>query len=183
MLDSFRDCAPFRRAILHLLLLGSFSMASDTAMRADAADAPRELHGMADTFAEPGIALAWGIVRGVSEATTTVVIRIVTDPAKYGWIGVVGIDPFSRQEQSLRPAMASTDVIDVRGPRARFADLPRTEIRWYESEAAARSGTPALTVFYLGVPDTTPEFASEDKLEAYLTDRVARLRAGKSKAP
>jgi hypothetical protein len=96
---------------------------------------------------------------------------------------VVGIDPFSKQEQSLRPARASTDAIDLRGPRARFADFPRTEIRLYDSEAAVRSGAPALTVFFLGVPDTTPEFTSEEKLEAYLVDRIARLQAAKSKSP
>jgi hypothetical protein len=169
--------------MLHLLLLVGFCIASGTVLRAHAADAPRELHGMADAFAAPGIALAWGVVHGASEATTTVVVRIVTDPTKYGWIGVVGIDPFSKQEQPLRPATSSTGVIDIREPRARFADLPRTEIRLYGSEATVRSGTPALTVFYLGVPDTTPEFASEDKLEAYLADRVSRLRAAGSKMP
>jgi hypothetical protein len=183
MHDWPRDCASGRRALLHLLLLAGFCMAAGTAVRADAADAPRELHGMADAFAAPGIALAWGVVRGASEATTTVVVRIVTDPTKYGWIGVVGIDPFSKQEQLLRPATSSTGVIDIREPRVRFADFPRTEVRLYESEATVQSGTPALTVFYLGVPDTTPEFTSEDKLEAYLADRVARLRASGSKTP
>jgi hypothetical protein len=183
MHDSSRDCAFVRRAMLHLLLLAGFCLASGTAVRADAADASRELHGMADTFAAPGIALAWGVVRGASEAATNVVVRIITDPTKYGWIGVVGNDPFSKQEQPLRPATSSTGVIDIREPRVRFADFPRTEIHLYESEATVRSGTPALTVFYLGVPDTTPEFASEDKLETYLADRVARLRAAGSKAP
>jgi len=183
MHDAPWDPAPLLRTAWRLLLLAGFWTTFSAAVRADAGDAPWELHGMADTFGAPGLAAAWGVLRGVNEATTTVVVRIATDPQKYGWMDVVGIDPFSKQEQALRPAMASTNVIDVRQPRARFADFPRTEIRLYDSEAAVRSGAPALTVFFLGVPDTTPEFASEEKLEAYLGDRIARLQAAKSKSP
>jgi hypothetical protein len=36
--------------------------------------------------------------------------------------------------------------------------------------AEAQSGVLKLVVFYLGVPDTTPEFATEDKLDA--SDRI-----------
>ena len=75
MHDSLRDRAATLRAMLHLLLLTGFCLGSGTAVRANAADAPRELHGMADAFAAPGIALAWGVVRGASEAATTVVVR------------------------------------------------------------------------------------------------------------
>ncbi len=160
------------------LLLAGLLMVLAMLRHASAADAPTEVHGMSDAIATPEVALAWGILRGSTEANTTVVVRIVTDPAKYKWMGVVGIDPFSKQEQVLRPMGANPGTTDVRGPRSRFADFPRTEFRLYASEAAARSGTPALVVFYLGAPDTTPEFATEDKLEAYLADRIARLRGG-----
>ena len=50
---------------------------------AHGADAPREVHGAADAYAEPGIALAWGVLRGADEATTRVTLRIVADPARY----------------------------------------------------------------------------------------------------
>ena len=40
-----------------------------------------------------------------------------------------------------------------------------------------------LAVYYLGVPDTTPEFATEASLAAYLADRIARMRAPGTKAP
>jgi hypothetical protein len=105
-----------------------------------------------------------------------VVVRIVTDPAKYKWMGVVGIDPFSKQEQVLRPMGANPGTTDVRGPRSRLADFPRTEFRLYASEAAARSGTPASDV--LSRTGYNAGVRSEDKLETYLADRVARLRGG-----
>jgi hypothetical protein len=62
-------------------------------------------------------------------------------------------------------------------PRSQYADFPRSEVRLYASPAAARANTPSLVVFYLGVPDTTPEFTSEEALHAYFADQIARARA------
>ena len=60
----------------------------------------------------------------------------------------------------------------MRIPRAQFADTPRTEWQLYASEAAARAGKPGLVVYYVGIPDTTPEFADAEKLDAFLATRV-----------
>jgi hypothetical protein len=57
----------------------------------------------------------------------------------------------------------------VRIPRGSFADFPRTEWQFLGS-----GKEPRLTVFYLGVPDTTPEFADEARLDAYLEERLAK---------
>ena len=56
----------------------------------------------------------------------------------------------------------------MRVPRAHFADFPRTEVRLFGAAGAGATGAPKLVVFYLGVPDTTPEFASAAALESYL---------------
>ena len=171
-----------RSGLPALLLLVGLLFASGAALHG--AEAPREVHGMSDAFATPGVALAWGVVRGGSETTTLVVVRIVTQPASYPWVAVAGSDPFTQRKQPLRAATPSAGTVDVRSPRAHFADFPRTELRLYESAAAAQQDAPALVVFFLGVPDTTPEFATEDKLQAYLSERVARLRPDTgSKAP
>jgi hypothetical protein len=166
-----------------VLLLACFSVAVGVAVRANSAEAPREVHGMADAVAAAGVAIAWGVARGASETATVVAIRVVTDTALYPWVAVEGSDPFTQRQHPLLQPMSSAGVINVRSPRAHFADFPRTELRFYGSAAEAQSGVPKLVVFYLGVPDTTPEFATEDKLEAYLTDRIARLRGSGSKTP
>jgi len=154
------------------------------AMPGDAAETPREVHGSADAYAAPGVALAWGVLRGASETATVVVVRVITDPQAYPWFAATGIDPFSKGEQPLLRATQSAGPLDVRVPRAQFADYPRTELRFFASAAAAQSGTPKLVVFYLGVPDTTPELVDEAKLDVYLADRIARARAATgSKAP
>jgi hypothetical protein len=170
-----------RRLLRALLLLAGLVLASGAAVHG--AEAPREVHGMSDAFAAPGVAMAWGVVRGGSETATVVVARIVTDPAKYPWLAVTGGDPFTHRTGPLLAATRSAGVIDVRSPRAHFADLPRTEFRLYDSAAAAQQDVPALVIFFLGVPDTTPEFATEDKLQAYLGDRVARLAGASGGKP
>jgi hypothetical protein len=162
------------RALLPLLLAG-LVLAPGGAVHG--AEAPREMHGMADAFAAPGVAMAWAVARGASETTTMVVARIVTDPATYPWLAVTAVDPFTNRTAPLLAATRSAAVVEMRSPRAHFADFPRSEFRFYPSAAAAQQDVPALVVFFLGVPDTTPEFVTEDKLEAYLGDRVARLAA------
>ena len=138
--------------------------------------AAEPVHGSGDAFASPGVALAWAILRGAREADTLVVIRIVADARAYRALDVTGVDPFSKTEQLLQPRAGAGAPLEVRIPRTRFADLPRTEIRLYADDGK----DPALTVFYLGVPDTTPEFADAAKLDAYLVDRVARARTESS---
>ncbi|HEY2967593.1 MAG TPA: hypothetical protein VGK75_04420 [Casimicrobiaceae bacterium] len=165
------------------LLLACLTLATVAAAPALAADPQREIHGMADAYAGQGVALAWGVLRGADEAGTLVVVRIVADPDLYPIVAANGSNPFSRRAQSLLPATPNPGSIDVRTARAHFADFPRTELRFYESVAAAQSETPRLVVYFLGVPDTTPEFATEANLAAYLADRIARVRAPGAKAP
>ena len=42
--------------------------------------------------------------------------------------------------------------------------------------APAADAVPVLLVYYQGVPDTTPEFDDAVKLEAYLAERLRRVR-------
>jgi hypothetical protein len=165
------------------LVLACLTLACAAAAPAAAADPQREIHGMADAYAGQGVALAWAILRGANEAATVVVVRIGADSERYPIVAATGSNPFSqRAEPVLRPT-PSAGGVDLRVARAHFAEFPRTELRFYDSVAAADSDTPRLVVYYLGVPDTTPEFATEANLEAYLADRIARIRGAGSKAP
>jgi len=134
----------------------------------------RDVHGVADAIALPGVALAWAVARGAGDAS--VVIRIAVDDGAATYADAAGIDPFTRDRKVVLAATRIDRSLDLRVPRAHFADFPRTELRFFDSEAAMRSNMPNLVVFYLGVPDTTPEFAGAAALDAYLADRIARLR-------
>jgi len=145
---------------------------------AHAAEPPREAHGSADAYGEPGVALAWGILRGTDENATIVVARIAADRSVYPWMAVLGVDPFTQMKRTLVPAHRVEGSVDLRAARATFADLPRTEFHFYASEEAARTGTPRLVVYFAGVPDTTPEFANAAALDASLVERIARVKKG-----
>lgn len=141
---------------------------------AHAAETPREVHGSADAFAVPGVALAWGVLRGANEAATMVVIRMATDPREFAEMEVTGSDPFTQRRHVVFARATSSGSADLRVPRAHFAEFPRTEFLFYPSPATRRM--PPLLVFYLGVPDTTPEFTDEAGLDSYLRDRIAKVR-------
>ena len=146
---------------------------------AQAADPPTQVHGSADTYSAPGVALAWGILRGGDESKTIVVVRIVTDPSVYRMAAVAGVDPFTERRKDQLKATPVGSGLDVRLPRPSFGDLPRTEFRFFRSAEEAQVGAPQLVVYFLGVPDTTPEFAEPAALDTYLAGRIERARTQK----
>ena len=147
-------------------LLSCFALLSPYARAAD-------LHGASDAFAGEGVAIVWGVLRGASEQSTVVVLRVAADARRYNRVEVAGIDPFTRAARIRFPVTTLGAGLDLPLPRAGFADHPRTEVRF--------AGPESLTVYYLGIPDTTPEFASAAALEAHLAARMAQLRSGKPK--
>jgi hypothetical protein len=139
-----------------------------------AAERSREVHGSADAFAMPGVALAWIVLRAPKDDDTAVVIRIDVDAQAYSQIEVVAMDPFTQREERLQTPIAVGGPFDLRVPRFRFADFPRTEIRLWRN---GRDAPPDLIVYYLGVPDTTPEVAQASDLDRSLTSRIDRARS------
>ena len=128
-----------------------------------------EVHGESDTYAGEGVAIAWGVLRGATEESTVVVLRVAADARRYNRVEVAGIDPFTREAKIRFPVTSLGAGLDLPLPRAGFADHPRTELRF--------TGAQSLTVYYLGIPDTTPEFTTAAALEAHLAARLAQLRA------
>lgn len=130
------------------------------------------VHGADSLFVSPAVKLAWAVRRGASEAETLVIIRVIAD-ASHRFIRLDGVDPFTKDRKVFVAARALERETDLAIPRAQFADHPSTEIHFFASANDAAASQPALTVFYLGVPDTTPEFARAGEAEAYL-DRMLR---------
>lgn len=163
---------PLGRSIRRWLPLAMFALSGI----GRAADTAGELHGHSDAFSASGVAIAWAVSRGASEAAATVVLRVAASPRDYAAVAVDGVDPFTQQRQPVLARRPLTASIDVTIARAQFADFPRTELRFFKT-ASDLSASPALTVYYLGVPDTTPEFASEAQMNTYLAGRIAQLLA------
>jgi len=130
------------------------------------------VHGAHSLFVAPTVKIAWTIRKGATEEDTTVVLRIVNRTGTYQEVRLEGVDPFSKARKVLvapRPLALS---IDLTLPRSSFAEFPSCEIHLYAKDAAAAA--PNLTVYYLGVPDTTPEFKTAQDAEAYLAKTLGQ---------
>lgn len=134
------------------------------------------VHGADSVFASPGIGIAWGVLRAPTEEGTVVVTRVSNPMARYAYLRVEGVNPFTGRRTAVVDGVPLGARADVKSPRAGFADFPRRELHFYATEADWRAQRPALTVYYLGVPDTTPEFTSEAALDAYLKGAQPRGR-------
>jgi len=134
-------------------------------------------HGAESVFATGDVTIVWGVLRASASAEAEVVIRIVAAP-RFRAVSADAVDPFGGARRPVAAVRSLAGAADIRRPRADFADFPRLEVHLYDNAAA---GAPALTVYYLGVPDTTPEFTAPPALLRYLEDAVAR--ASGSSAP
>lgn len=138
------------------------------AMWASVVVAQTKVHGADSLFDTPTVKLAWGMLKGKTEADTLVVIRVVNVAAEYRFIRVDGSDPFTKAQVVFVEATALGKTVDISIARSKFADHPSTELHLFRDEAAMRAQNAALVVYYLGVPDTTPEFATADAMNTYL---------------
>lgn len=161
-------------------MAGAFLLAAAASCAVDPA---REFHATADAIALPGLGLAWGVLRAPNEDDAAVVLRVEPDVRRYTWVEVVGRDPATPDRVVRFPATEVGGAFDVRIPRARIADHPRTEIRLWLREAPPPAA-PALVVHFAGVPDTAPEVVRAGDLARSLGSRLERARArAAGKAP
>ena len=77
-------------------------------------------------------------------------------PRRTRGIAVVGIDPFTQARAAMLPPTPTAGSIDVRVPRAHFADFPRTEFRLYASEPRARRRRPRWSSSISACPTRRP---------------------------
>jgi hypothetical protein len=131
-------------------------------------EAQETLHGADAVFHGAGLRIAWAVARDRDDAKTVVMIHILDTTKRFRAIEVDGLDPFTQKTEIVLSRQALDGEIELALLRSRFAELPRTELRFYGD------GPIALTVYYLGVPDTTPEFADKTAARGYLAGAIAK---------
>jgi hypothetical protein len=136
----------------------------------------QEIHGENSVFLGPGVAIAWGVLKGATEEQTQVILRIVSTDTSFAAVRIEGVDPFTQNRQAIIDGQPLHDRLDVRTPRGTFAGFPRREIRLYRTDTDWQADKPSVTIFYLGLPDTTPEFSSEAALFSYLDNALTKVR-------
>jgi len=132
------------------------------------AAAQQAVHGENSIFISPTVKLGWAVKRGASDVETLVIVRVVATDSSYRVVRVEGVDPFSKDRKVLVAARSLEREMDIAISRAQTADYPSTEFHFFRSTEDAVANRVALTVFYLGVPDTTPEFPGQHGVETYL---------------
>jgi hypothetical protein len=151
-------------------------LALAAALLVSPAAAQQAVHGENSIFVAPTVKLGWAVKRGANEAETLVIVRVVALAASYRVVRVDGVDPFTKDRKVFVAARALERETDLSIPRTQFADHPSTEFHFFASAEDAAANKPKLTVFYLGVPDTTPEFADQAAAEAYLAKMLNAAR-------
>jgi hypothetical protein len=139
-----------------------------------AVSAQEKVHGANSLFVAPTVKVGWVVQKGASEETTLVVLRVVNSAGQYRQVRLDGVDPFSNKRKVLVSVQALGQSIDLSMPRSGFAEFPSCEIHLYRSAAASPEAEPNLTIYYLGVPDTTPEFAHARDAQAYLAKALGQ---------
>ncbi len=134
--------------------------------------AQTRVHGESSLFVNPTVRLAWAIRKGANDAASDVIIRVI-NAGGYSHVRVGGVDPFTKDRTTLVTGRALGATTDLVIQRSRFADHPSAEIHFFASEAELAADRPVLTVFYLGVPDTTPEFTAARDAEPYFERMLA----------
>jgi hypothetical protein len=142
----------------------------------------QQVHGENSSFLGNGVAMVWVVLRGTSEEDTQVILRIAPAGGEFAAVSLDGVDPFTQQRREILARRPLGNGLDVRTSRASFADFPRREIHFYAAGGQHAQG-PSLTVYFMGLPDTSPEFTSEAALKKYVDDTLAKLLAAKGRTP
>ena len=145
-----------------------------------AAAAAEAIHGENSEFVGHGVAMAWAILKAPVEDQSRVVVRLARLQPGHAALSIDGVDPFTGERRQLVPRTPLPERFETRSARGSFAELTRREFHFHAAADAA--DPPRLTIYFMGVPDTAPEFLEEQALSAYLDQTLARL-AGSRVAP
>ena len=153
-------CAAIGRALIAAILLVTLGN-TYAQVKAEA------LHGADGIFVVPDAAIVWAVLKQPSGDKADVWLRVVNSTRKFSHVAIDGVDPFSKKRERIEAGTRLEAEARIASDRETFADLPSREVHLYRSEADWRANKPALTVYYLGVPDTTPEFATRAAMDEY----------------
>jgi hypothetical protein len=159
--------------VLALTLLFWFTMESSRAQ------GKREYHGADSLFEKEGIVILWAILKGSTEESSWVYVKIiqtVEGPASFQLFGVEAVDPFSNQKEWVVKGEPLKKENMVKSIRASFREKTARRVLFYEKVEDLLKEKPAMIVYYLGVPDTSPEFMTEKEIENYFRQAVRRMK-------
>lgn len=158
------------------ILIGAFCL---WALLGQTALAATEIHGADSSFRAQGVTILWAILKGASEETSFVHIRILHDRAAapgLQFYRIEAVDPFSKEREWVMKGEPLGVVQTRKIVRTDFRDKTERWLHFYADRESLENGRPVLTIFYHGVPDTAPELITEAELETYLVQALSRIK-------
>ena len=136
-----------------------------------------EFHGADSVFEREGITILWAILKGPTEESSWVYIKIVNSgKSPFQIFSVEAVDPFTKEKEWVVKGKKFEKENLVRSDRTSFRDKTARKILFYRSTEAFEKETPDMAVYYLGIPDTSPEVLSEKEMEDYFVKALERLK-------
>ena len=157
----------FRGGLCGLLLFGVLGLAG----------AAEQVHGENSSFRGHGVTMAWAILKAAEEDRSEVVVRLEASPV-FGFLRWDGVDPFTGARRVMTPRQPLGKRVELRSLRVSFADFTRREFHFFRTADELQGDRPALTIYFLGIPDTAPEFLAEVALQGYLDQTLVKLASG-----
>lgn len=137
----------------------------------------REYHGADSVFEREGITIVWAILKGATEESSWVYIKIINSvKTPFRIFSVEAVDPFSKEKEWVVKDKKLENENLIRSNRASFREKTGRRILFYRSTEAFEKENPDMAVYYLGVPDTSPEVLSEKGMEDYFEKAQERLK-------
>lgn len=142
---------------------------------------PIAYHGADSVFNQEGITVIWALLKGESLEDSIVYLKLNTSEeirSRFRYYSVKASDPFSDRVEWLILGEELKENISIKLERILFEDLTARELLFYYTfnPENGLSQKHDLSIYYLSLPDTTPEFTSLEKLEKYFIDAEARLK-------
>ncbi len=139
--------------------------------------AQTECHGADSVFEKEGIVILWAILKGQDEASSWVYIKIVNSGGNpYQVFSVEAIDPFSKEKEWVVKGQKLEKENVIKSIRTSFRDRTSRRILFYRNMEALEKETPGIAVYYMGVPDTSPEVLSEMEMDNYFEKAWERVK-------
>lgn len=134
----------------------------------------KEIHGADSSFRAGSIAICWGMLRGGpgSDIQVMIRVRILSEgDLPYSDYAVQAVHPLTKAAEWIVPRRSLEMVNTAAAPRESFQNLAGRRICFYRPSASE----PDLAVYYMGIPDTTPELSDAAQLEQYFDLAFKRL--------
>ncbi len=150
-----------------------------TALAVPFAFGQKEYHGADSVFRIEGITILWAIWKGPDEDHSWVYLKIIypeTGDRRYRFFSVEAVDPFTGKKEWVVKGERLEKENVVKSVRSSFREMTGRRILFYRDPKEVQEDRPEMTVFYMGVPDTSPELLNEKQIEDYFSKALERLK-------